>query len=496
MERPHVAQAPCKSPCGPWRVTSRGQPRFRGLRAQDRSRMAFPLALAAVSVSRGSQQAEEAFRFLGPRLAAATEPAAAKAFLQEAAAVVAEMLASGPKKRRVSLDGLVDLRQRNESHPRTWRKRVHQALLNLSRFLLDDLQRLEALPAAVKAGSLRHFVEEAVAEKRRLRRLSRSFGSLHEQVLRTRSPNAELAAAYRDAALENMRKRWNVAFHEWCAEAIIYYYLLDRKVRQRWVYGSRGDRPRETVISGALRLERGSDRCLPQGPAACRQLAEELPDKVRLLDVGSCANYFGRRSEFEVTALDLAPAEESVLSCNCLELRIGPSGSMPVVKEGLLRQLPAEGFDVAVLALLLSYVPDPLNRARIVAKVRKLLPANNNGLLIIADTVPAIGRYESSSRRPCWISSVEAAGFRLLRDPQMHFAKLRDRTGVVNRAACFSFCTAARGDVLRPLRLVHEEKAPPRASKPGRSQRGVKLRPSPPIYTLAYVQANNLCKLE
>eukprot|EP00913_Durusdinium_trenchii_P005323 g4968.t1 len=45
------------------------------------------------------------------------------------------------------LDGLVDLRPpgSRESPPRTRRKRIHQALLNLCRYLLDDEQRLKDL---------------------------------------------------------------------------------------------------------------------------------------------------------------------------------------------------------------------------------------------------------------------------------------------------------------------------------------------------------------
>ncbi|CAE7240992.1 BMT2 [Symbiodinium sp. CCMP2592] len=224
---------------------------------------------------------------------------------------------------------------------------------------------------------------QAIAEKRRLRRLSRRFGQLHEEVTRgevsiafaarglllscyrTRScglrrtvgadsvfgatlslgpgrnlplpwrPSEDLASAYRDAALENMRKRpwarWNVAFHEWCAEAIAYYFLLDPKERHRWIYGTSGDRPRETALSAALR----------QGPKVLQrreQLAEELlPEagaRLRLLDMGSCADYFGRHhsDRFDVTAIDLAPAEDTVLQCDVLDVKIGPPGSRPAAQ--------------------------------------------------------------------------------------------------------------------------------------------------------------------
>eukprot|EP00435_Cladocopium_sp_Y103_P013503 s3315_g3.t1 len=206
-----------------------------------------------------------------------------------------------------------------------------------------------ASTSATAVCEMRQFVIEVIDRKRYLRRLSRQFGQLQQQVLRSTkgsSPDAQLAAAYRDAALGNMRKRWNVAFHEWCVQAIEYYYLLDTELRERWLHGSCGDRPRVTVISEALRQAApGTNR---------HQVAQDLPTRLKLLDLGSCANYFVRHSTFDVTALDLAPAEGSVLQCDVLKLKIGPAGSKPVMEGSHLHQLPAQGFQVAVLALLLS----------------------------------------------------------------------------------------------------------------------------------------------
>ncbi|CAE7394040.1 unnamed protein product, partial [Symbiodinium sp. KB8] len=168
-------------------------------------------------------------------------------FVREATDVVGELLQSRPRQRRELMDGLADLRppRQRESPDRTWRRRMHQALQNLCRFLLDSPERLEGLSksASDSGGTgvrLRRFVTKAIAEKRRLRQLSRRFGQLHEEVLRSSKdgrPSEELASAYRDAALENMRKRWNVAFHEWCAEARALTELGVRKeedARKQW----------------------------------------------------------------------------------------------------------------------------------------------------------------------------------------------------------------------------------------------------------------------
>lgn len=100
----------------------------------------------------GHRQAEEACRFLVPRLVEAMNNkevahSASTAFIQEAAAVVDDMLLSPGPRRKEFLDGLADMRRpgRCESPARTRRKRVHQALHNLCRYLLDDTERLDSL---------------------------------------------------------------------------------------------------------------------------------------------------------------------------------------------------------------------------------------------------------------------------------------------------------------------------------------------------------------
>jgi len=184
----------------------------------------------------------------------------------------------------------------------------------------------------------------------------------------------------------------------------------------------------------------------------------------RLLDVGSCGNYFGleHASRFEVTALDLAPAHSTVFACDFLELEVGPPGcsaevdlpsSTRAVDAGRLLRLPSGSFDIVVLSLFLSYFADPAVRGAAVAKARRLLRPDDRGLLIVADSAAALGRFNDPKvQRGRWVDAVEGAGFRLLKDPQMHFSRLRDRaTGVMNRAACFSFATTGAPPSLPPL---------------------------------------------
>jgi hypothetical protein len=71
-------------------------------------------------------------------------------------------------------------------------------------------------------------------------------------------------------------------------------------------------------------------------------------------------------------ALDLRPAVASVWRSDVLALRVGPPGSAPESTPpaspadgaGCLHALPRGGFHVVVLSLVLSYVPDPLQRTQ------------------------------------------------------------------------------------------------------------------------------------
>lgn len=206
--------------------------------------------------------------------------------------------------------------------------------------------------------------------------------------------------------------------------------------------------------------------------------------KLKLLDVGSCCNYFGAEhgERFDVTAVDLAPAHPSVLACDFLKLGVGrPESPMEVSQEeapscGSLRSLPSGSFDVAVFALLLSVLPSPAARGLAVAKVRRLLrDAPGRGLLIVADTANSIGRHnDPAARKAGWVAAVEAAGFRLLRDPQMHLTRKRgqDRGGYCQRAACWSFVTAGvpAGAEPVPLPLRIDERGPPRGPQGPRAE--------------------------
>lgn len=143
-------------------------------------------------------------------------------------------------------------------------------------------------------------------------------------------------------------------------------------------------------------------------------------EKIRLLDVGSCYNPFescSNASAFTVTALDLCPAKDSVFLCDFLKVSVGEAGSTMNVRliqqqkeeekedssnfpskarrmdddgrrlpmdaekrvdavlnrEQEIVSLPASSFDAVAMSLVLSYLPDPVQRREMLCKARALL---------------------------------------------------------------------------------------------------------------------------
>lgn len=162
--------------------------------------------------------------------------------------------------------------------------------------------------------------------------------------------------------------------------------------------------------------------------------ADQVPSKIRLLDVGSCYNPIAKSAEaesFAVTALDLYPADPTVFQCDFLNVGIGSEGSAPIIEmqqpieptaacttqsnssitakhackkrrlskdeasavpaEGeciqkiapeiaqnvhtsaKLLQLPAASFDAVTMSLVLNYLPTPAQRLQMVRNARALL---------------------------------------------------------------------------------------------------------------------------
>lgn len=112
------------------------------------------------------------------------------------------------------------------------------------------------------------------------------------------------------------------------------------------------------------------------------QYLEDVPKKVRVLDVGSCFNPFGKSLYFEVTAVDLYPATNEVLKGDFLKIKVEelPAGNI-IMSNNEVFALPKNHYECVVFSLLLEYIPTSELRLECCRKAYDLL--KYEGILVI-----------------------------------------------------------------------------------------------------------------
>mmetsp|Transcript_24515 Transcript_24515/g.45047 ORF Transcript_24515/g.45047 Transcript_24515/m.45047 type:complete len:196 (+) Transcript_24515:1-588(+) len=141
---------------------------------------------------------------------------------------------------------------------------------------------------------------------------------------------------------------------------------------------------------------------------------------LRLLDVGSNNNYLGRNrsrfaSLFHVTAMDIAPAHESVVQADFLSVLVEEDAEVDVTQsrgagEGAVRTtLRAGSFDVVLFSLLLSYLPTTRMRYQSCKQAKRLLKPN--GLFLVFDP-DSNCHLKSVQWMKDWKAAIEGLGFK------------------------------------------------------------------------------------
>ncbi|XP_055839485.1 S-adenosylmethionine sensor upstream of mTORC1 [Episyrphus balteatus] len=102
---------------------------------------------------------------------------------------------------------------------------------------------------------------------------------------------------------------------------------------------------------------------------------------LRVLDVGSCFNPFKNMEYFDVTAIDLCPATDTVFQGDFLKINILSEDTTVSPIEGKIENLPANYFHCVVFSLLLEYIPSSEQRLLCCSNAYKLLKFE--GILII-----------------------------------------------------------------------------------------------------------------
>lgn len=293
------------------------------------------------------------------------------------------------------------------------KKVFHRSLCDMSEGVAKCLSRARRGVAVgdIRQENVRAIYREHLDHLRSNKRVFENIQALHQTLMKTSWEETVAEEGnlkeYAEAATAMGSKTWVAKGNQWmlnmCRDFFKGGYAL-RKYR-RSLY-------RRGISSPDPGLSNGNEMDVLEGR------------EVRLLDVGSCYNPFYGTPDFEVMAIDLCPMNSSVLICDFLDVRIGDEGSTPVIEEDQrLVQLPAEAFDAVTVSLVLSYLPSPELRAKMVAKARALLVPSSpsrphvSGLLLIAEKESAFAPDKGMHPNALvaeFQSNIQAAGFELL----------------------------------------------------------------------------------
>lgn len=109
--------------------------------------------------------------------------------------------------------------------------------------------------------------------------------------------------------------------------------------------------------------------------------------RIKLLDVGSCYNPFGKFDDFDVLPIDIAPAVDEVYECDFLTVDLIEDNEPPADNHSkMITKLKSGYFDVIVFSLLLEYLPTSEQRLKCCEKAYQLLAPEGIFIVITPDS--------------------------------------------------------------------------------------------------------------
>ncbi|XP_055595334.1 S-adenosylmethionine sensor upstream of mTORC1 [Uranotaenia lowii] len=178
--------------------------------------------------------------------------------------------------------------------------------------------------------------------------------------------------------------------------------------------------------------------------------------KIKLLDVGSCYNPFAAFEDFEVTAIDIAPAQDSVKYCDFLEVPIisSNSASSDFDQNSSIESIPSSYYDAVVFSLLLEYLPSPDQRLRCCQKAYDVLKPEGILLIITPDS-----RHQGANAKLMknWRYTLGLLGF-----SRIKIEKLEHVTCMVFRKCVFKevaqrWCTIYKESYMEPILQIPQD---------------------------------------
>lgn len=166
---------------------------------------------------------------------------------------------------------------------------------------------------------------------------------------------------------------------------------------------------------------------------------ESFSEPLKLIDVGSCYNPFKKYENYDVFAIDLCPANISVLQCDFLDVPIGTSTIIECTK---VVQLQEQNCDIVTFCFLLEYIPSSDLRVIACKKAHSLL--RSGGLLII-NTPDSKHVGANCKLMKCWRYTLAKIGF-----SRIKYEKFR-------HMHCMAFRKSIHKDIAARWAIIHDE---------------------------------------
>jgi len=306
-----------------------------------------------------------------------------------------------------------------------------------ARRLCRGLEQHPTLRSTMLGGKLAQSVFATMEElERRSTRHGARVAAIERQHWANREGQEGDKEEYSRASAYMGEEWWMRAAHGRVAKWIDEYFLLTpeqvRRGHHPWAFKNGGlpDGWKRYVKAGkpifwnpvAKRMQSEEPEFIPRDAVAAPPPREP---PIALLDVGSCSNPFLRYPFLvEPVALDLQPLHdaENVMQADFFEVpilvpdeedKLEPNQRIILGEDGNLEGIIAGSFDVVVLSLVLSYVPDARKRMEMVARARSCL-RDDRGLLFVIEVGSALADaswYEGDAAAD-WSRAIEEAGFK------------------------------------------------------------------------------------
>lgn len=168
-------------------------------------------------------------------------------------------------------------------------------------------------------------------------------------------------------------------------------------------------------------------------------IEENFVEPYKIIDIGSCYNPFKNFTFLDVFAIDLYPANDTVLQCDFLNVQFG---SETLIKENNVIQIQECSFDIVSFCFVLEYIPSSSLRIEACKKAYRIL--KYGGLMIVV--TPDSKHVGANSKiMKHWRYTLACMGFNRIR-----YEKLQ-------HMHCMAFRKAAHIDTAKRWALLYKQ---------------------------------------